>query len=63
MESTIILWLLAISSVLGFLLYVVRGLLVQLPEVFDAWRQAKRALQGERTPDRISEPDRSNPTS
>jgi hypothetical protein len=63
MESTIILWLLAISSVLGFLLYVVRGFLDQLPEVFEAWRRVRRAFQGdEASGSRSTQPDGTDPS-
>ncbi|MDX2650372.1 hypothetical protein [Streptomyces sp. NPDC001070] len=53
--DSIILWLLAASGVLSVLLFVVRGLLDQLPDVLIAWRRVKRAIQED-------EPERTLPS-
>ncbi|MEU6381667.1 hypothetical protein [Streptomyces sp. NPDC046909] len=39
------LWILAASGVITILLFTVRGLLEQLPELFAAWHRAKKALR------------------
>ncbi|MFD5815602.1 hypothetical protein [Streptomyces sp. NPDC127038] len=41
------LWILAVAGVASVLLFTVRGILDQLPEVFAAWHRAKRAIRGE----------------
>ncbi|MEU2558430.1 hypothetical protein ABZ626_03645 [Streptomyces longispororuber] len=46
MDSAIITWLLAISGVAAICLFVVKGLLDQLPDVFASWHRAMRALRG-----------------
>lgn len=43
MDSAI-LWLLGAASVLTIVLFVVKGLLDQLPDVFASWHRAKRAF-------------------
>ncbi|MEU9985901.1 hypothetical protein AB0E10_03660 [Streptomyces sp. NPDC048045] len=47
MDSQIILSLLAASGVVTILLFVVRGLLDQLPDVFAAWRRVKKAYRAD----------------
>ncbi|MEV6758191.1 hypothetical protein [Streptomyces sp. NPDC051214] len=39
------LWILAAAGVASVLLFTVRGILDQLPEVFAAWHRARRALR------------------
>jgi hypothetical protein len=39
------LWILATAGVVSVLLFTVRGILEQLPEVFAAWHRARRALR------------------
>ncbi|WP_330236400.1 hypothetical protein [Streptomyces sp. NBC_00566] len=50
MDSQIILSLLAASSVVTILLFVVRGLLDQLPDVFAAWQRVKKAYRADESP-------------
>ncbi|KUO10517.1 hypothetical protein [Streptomyces sp. DSM 15324] len=50
MDSQIILSLLAASGVVTILLFVVRGLLDQLPDVFAAWHRAKKAYRANVSP-------------
>ncbi|QES48236.1 hypothetical protein DEJ50_10820 [Streptomyces venezuelae] len=50
MDSQIILSLLAASGVVTILLFVVRGLLDQLPDVFAAWHRAKKAYRADAPP-------------
>ncbi|MFH9711490.1 hypothetical protein ACH4MW_31925 [Streptomyces luteogriseus] len=50
MDSQIILSLLAASGVVTILLFVVRGLLDQLPDVFAAWHRAKKAYRADASP-------------
>ncbi|WP_329538336.1 hypothetical protein OG568_53945 (plasmid) [Streptomyces sp. NBC_01450] len=39
------LWILAASGVVTLLLFTVRGILEQLPDLFASWHRAKRALR------------------
>ncbi|WP_149548082.1 hypothetical protein [Streptomyces marokkonensis] len=50
MDSQIILSLLAASGVVTILLFVVRGMLDQLPEVFAAWQRVKKAYRADASP-------------
>ncbi|MFD5792433.1 hypothetical protein ACFWIO_02675 [Streptomyces diastatochromogenes] len=50
MDSQIILSLLAASGVVTILLFVVRGLLDQLPDVFAAWKRVKKAYRADASP-------------
>ncbi|MGI5136933.1 hypothetical protein [Streptomyces sp. CA-106110] len=50
MDSQIIVSLLAASGVVTFLLFVVRGLLDQLPDVFAAWQRVKKAYRADASP-------------
>ncbi|MFH8564710.1 hypothetical protein [Streptomyces sp. NPDC017988] len=50
MDSQIILSLLAASGVVTILMFVVRGLLDQLPDVFAAWRRVKKAYRADASP-------------
>ncbi|MET7440559.1 hypothetical protein ACWERY_10605 [Streptomyces sp. NPDC004082] len=45
-------WILAVAGVASVLLFAVRGILDQLPDVFAAWHRAKRAIRGENDDDR-----------
>lgn len=51
MDSQIILYLLAASGVLTVLLFVVRVVLDQVPEVLAAWHRVKKAFKPEEVPD------------
>lgn len=42
------LWILAASGVFTVLLFAVRSILEQLPQVFAAWHQARRAMRNSR---------------
>ncbi|WP_255950171.1 hypothetical protein [Streptomyces odontomachi] len=50
MDSQIILSLLATSGVVTILLFVIRGLLDQLPDVIAAWRRVKKAYRADASP-------------
>ncbi|MFE2325295.1 hypothetical protein ACFXD5_15470 [Streptomyces sp. NPDC059385] len=43
--DSVILWLLAASGVLSILIFVVRALLDQLPDVITAWHRGQRMYQ------------------
>ncbi|KJS57071.1 hypothetical protein VM98_03150 [Streptomyces rubellomurinus subsp. indigoferus] len=58
MDSTIILVLLAISSVLSIGLSVVKGVLDQLPDVFESWGTARRAWRRANEDDRAPAAER-----
>ncbi|WP_143659078.1 hypothetical protein [Streptomyces platensis] len=51
-DEVIVLWLLAGASVISVVLFSVKGVLDQLPEVFQSYRRAKRAWQGDGDSDR-----------
>lgn len=50
MDVTITLWVLAGSGVASVALFAAKGLLDQLPGVFDSWRAARRAWRGDPPP-------------
>ncbi|MFB7950071.1 hypothetical protein ACFC6L_34775 [Kitasatospora phosalacinea] len=43
MDSILINWLLAGAGVLGILLFVIKGVLDQVPSVLDSWSTVRRA--------------------
>lgn len=47
MEVTLTLWVLAGSGVASVALFAAKGLLDQLPGVFDSWHAARRAWRGD----------------
>lgn len=55
MEVTLTLWVLAGSGVASVLLFAAKGLLDQLPGVFDSWHAARRAWRG--GPARTTDPE------
>ncbi|MFE2034305.1 hypothetical protein ACFXBB_13820 [Streptomyces scopuliridis] len=42
--DSVVLWILGVASVLTIALFVVKGLLDQLPDLADSWHRAKRAF-------------------
>lgn len=47
MEATFTLWVLAGSGVASVALFAAKGLLDQLPGLFDSWHAARRAWRGD----------------
>ncbi|MET8723832.1 hypothetical protein [Streptomyces misionensis] len=54
MDSAI-LWLLGASGVAAIALFVIKGLLDQLPEVAQSWHRARRAFRSDDRPDSDSD--------
>ncbi|WP_181018606.1 hypothetical protein [Streptomyces lydicamycinicus] len=46
MDSAI-LWLLGASGVLAVALFVIKGLLDQVPDIAESWHRAKHAVRGQ----------------
>ncbi|WP_202532812.1 hypothetical protein [Streptomyces sp. SID3212] len=51
MDSAVI-WILGASGVLAVVLFVVKGLLDQVPDIAESWHRAKRAIRNEESTDR-----------
>ena len=50
MDSTIVLWVLAWSGVVSVLIFVLQGILDQLPRLIDSWHRFLYALRGNGNP-------------